>query len=205
MHPFVFGTDGTDPEEDSGVLEPQDTLEDLGGVTDVLDTGWSPAERPWAVTDWGTTEREELAGESLAGRLAREVLEQQQELIAAEACHHVGRPQLARQAIGHLGDEAVAGAVTEAVINHLEVIDIGHDDSDGLLSPGRVGQRCEQPLLRLLPDQKLGMPLHAEQERSGLALDRQRACQPSDRRPAPPARRRLGARSGTPRQGRGAR
>ena len=75
MDPFVFGSDGTDPEQDSGVLEPQDTLEDLGGVADVLDTGWSPAERPWAVTDWGTTEREELAGESLAGRLAREVPE----------------------------------------------------------------------------------------------------------------------------------
>ncbi len=77
MDPFVFGTDGTDPEEASGVLEPQDTLEELS-VADVLDTGWSPAERPWAVTDWGTTEREELAGESLAGRLAREVPEQQQ-------------------------------------------------------------------------------------------------------------------------------
>ena len=75
MDPFVFGSDGTDPEQDSGVLEPQDTLEDLGGVADVLDTGWSPAERPWAVTDWGTTEREELAGESLTGRLAREVPE----------------------------------------------------------------------------------------------------------------------------------
>jgi hypothetical protein len=77
VDPFVFGTDGTDPEEASGVLEPQDTLEELS-VADVLDTGWSPAERPWAVTDWGTTEREELAGESLAGRLAREVPEQQQ-------------------------------------------------------------------------------------------------------------------------------
>jgi hypothetical protein len=78
VNPFVFGSDGTDPEEDSGVLEPQDTLEDLG-VGDVLDTGWSPAERPWAATDWGTTGREELAGESLAGRLAREIPEQQRE------------------------------------------------------------------------------------------------------------------------------
>ena len=78
MDPFVFGTDGTDPEEASGVLEPQDTLEEPGGVADVLDTGWSPAERPWAVTDWGTTEREELAGEGLAGRLARELPEEQQ-------------------------------------------------------------------------------------------------------------------------------
>ncbi|MGY1603972.1 DUF5709 domain-containing protein [Geodermatophilus sp. SYSU D00815] len=76
MNPFLFGSDGTDPEEDSGVLDPPDTLEDLDGVPDVLDTGWSPAERPWAVTDWGTTEREELAGESLTGRLAREIPEQ---------------------------------------------------------------------------------------------------------------------------------
>jgi hypothetical protein len=73
VDPFRFGTDGTDPEEDSGVLEPQDTLDDQDGVGDVLDTGWSPAERPWAVEDWGTTEGEELAGESLAGRLSREL------------------------------------------------------------------------------------------------------------------------------------
>ncbi len=77
MDPRLYGTDGTDPEEDSGVLEPQDTLEDLHGVEDVLDTGWSPAERPWAVADWGTTEREESAGESLTGRLSREVPEPQ--------------------------------------------------------------------------------------------------------------------------------
>jgi hypothetical protein len=75
VNPFLYGSDGTDPEEDSGVLESQDTLDDLDGVGDVLDTGWSPAERPWAVGDWGTTEREELAGESLAGRLRREVPE----------------------------------------------------------------------------------------------------------------------------------
>jgi hypothetical protein len=75
MEPGNYGTDGTDPEEASGVLEPEDTLEDPGGVPDVLDTGWSPAERPWAVDDWGTTEREESTGESLDGRLARELPE----------------------------------------------------------------------------------------------------------------------------------
>ena len=75
MDPFLSGSDGTDPEEASGVLEPQHTLDDLGGVDDVLDTGWSPADRPWAVTDWGTTEREESAGENLDGRLAREIPE----------------------------------------------------------------------------------------------------------------------------------
>ena len=69
----IFGTDGTDPEEDSGVLDARDTLEDLGGIEDVLDTGWSPAERPWGVDTWGTTEWEESTGESLGGRLAREL------------------------------------------------------------------------------------------------------------------------------------
>ena len=73
MEPGIYGTDGTDPEEASGVLEPEDTLDGPVGVRDVLDTGWSPAERPWAVDDWGTTEAEESAGESLDGRLAREL------------------------------------------------------------------------------------------------------------------------------------
>jgi hypothetical protein len=72
------GTDGTDPEEATGVLEAEDTLEGTGAggrPGDALDAGWSPAERPWASTDWGTTEREEAAGESLDGRLARELPE----------------------------------------------------------------------------------------------------------------------------------
>jgi Family of unknown function (DUF5709) len=48
------GIDGTEPDEDSG---------------------WSPPERPWGVSEWGTTVREESAGEGLRGRLAREVPE----------------------------------------------------------------------------------------------------------------------------------
>ncbi|WP_448628424.1 DUF5709 domain-containing protein [Geodermatophilus sp. URMC 64] len=65
----IYDTDGTDPEEATGLLEPEDTLTD----DNALDTGWSPADRPRAVTDWGMTEREESAGESLDGRLAREL------------------------------------------------------------------------------------------------------------------------------------
>jgi hypothetical protein len=53
-------------------LDAQDTL-DGTGVADPLDEGYSPAERPWAVDDWGTTAREEATGESLDGRLAREL------------------------------------------------------------------------------------------------------------------------------------
>jgi hypothetical protein len=71
----VFGSDGTGPEEASGLLEPQDTLDYSGGVVHLLDTGWSPPDRAWAVEDWGTTEREALLGERLDARLAREIPE----------------------------------------------------------------------------------------------------------------------------------
>ena len=71
-----YGTDGTDPEEATGLLEAEDTLEDPRRPRD-LDTGWSPPERPWGVDDWGTTEREEAAGESLDGRLRRELPDRQ--------------------------------------------------------------------------------------------------------------------------------
>ncbi|HEY3611539.1 MAG TPA: DUF5709 domain-containing protein [Pseudonocardiaceae bacterium] len=62
-------------EIDDDVLEQLDSADTLDntGVADPLDEGYSPAERPWAVDDWGTTAREEATGESLDGRLAREL------------------------------------------------------------------------------------------------------------------------------------
>jgi hypothetical protein len=59
-------------EDDSGLLEPEDSLDDRG-VDDVLDEGYSPPERPYAVDDWGTTPDEESEDEDLDARLAREV------------------------------------------------------------------------------------------------------------------------------------
>jgi hypothetical protein len=61
--------DDIEDNADNGLLDPEDTLEDR----DPLDEGYSPPERPWAVNDWGTTAREESTGESLDGRLAREL------------------------------------------------------------------------------------------------------------------------------------
>ena len=71
----IFGFQGADPEQASGVLQPPDSLDHPPGVADVLDTGWSPPERPWAVEDWGMTEWEERVREGLAARLAREIPE----------------------------------------------------------------------------------------------------------------------------------
>jgi len=66
------GVDGVDT--DSGLLEPDESLDDIG-VDDVLDEGYSPPERPWAVGGWGLTGREAAGHESLAARLARELPE----------------------------------------------------------------------------------------------------------------------------------
>jgi hypothetical protein len=67
-----YGTNGEGAEEASLRLEPEDVLEDES-TDDVLERGYSPQDRPWAVDDWGTTAFEEAEGESLDGRLAREV------------------------------------------------------------------------------------------------------------------------------------
>lgn len=66
------GFDGVDI--DSGLLEPDESLDDTA-VDDVLDEGYSPPERPWALGNWGFTEREARGHEPLGARLARELPE----------------------------------------------------------------------------------------------------------------------------------
>ncbi|MFB6988830.1 DUF5709 domain-containing protein [Streptomyces sp. NPDC056178] len=55
-------------------LDIEDTL-DNRGLIDLLDEGYSPPERPWAVEDQGTTAAEQHSGEPLESRLARELPE----------------------------------------------------------------------------------------------------------------------------------
>ncbi|GAA3010077.1 DUF5709 domain-containing protein [Streptomyces fulvorobeus] len=61
--------EASDPNE---LLGPEDTL-DVSDVTDLLDAGYSPPERPWAVDEEGTTAAEQHEGESLDRRLTREL------------------------------------------------------------------------------------------------------------------------------------
>ncbi|WUH94837.1 DUF5709 domain-containing protein [Streptomyces sp. NBC_00433] len=63
--------DSSEIQEDTGPLEPEDTLDDRG-IAEVLDEGYSPPERPLGVDDVGTTAAEQQAGESLDERLPRE-------------------------------------------------------------------------------------------------------------------------------------
>jgi hypothetical protein len=67
-----FGDDGAfDGLGDPELLSPEESLDDdeLGGDPD---EGYSPPERPWGVTAWGTTAAEQAGHEDLAHRLARE-------------------------------------------------------------------------------------------------------------------------------------
>jgi hypothetical protein len=68
----VYQPDGSEIQEDSGLLDVEDTLE-TDGVDDPLDRGWSPPERPWAVEHPGVTAAERARGESLDQRLAEEL------------------------------------------------------------------------------------------------------------------------------------
>jgi hypothetical protein len=64
--------DSRDDNDDTELLEPEDTLDDRG-VADVLDEGYSPPERPLEIDEYGTTAREAAEGEDLDHRLAREL------------------------------------------------------------------------------------------------------------------------------------
>ncbi|MFF3763744.1 DUF5709 domain-containing protein [Streptomyces sp. NPDC001922] len=68
----VYQPDGSEVQDDAGLLEPEDTLDDRG-VREVLDEGYSPPESPWAVESRGTTAGEQHRGEPLEERLAHEM------------------------------------------------------------------------------------------------------------------------------------
>ncbi|MET9887473.1 DUF5709 domain-containing protein [Streptomyces sp. NPDC006430] len=70
---------GDEVYQPSGAEDPAQAQPDMEnaldepGLDETLDTGYSPPERPLAVTDYGTTVDEQRAGETLDQRLAREV------------------------------------------------------------------------------------------------------------------------------------
>ena len=69
------------------------------------------------------------------GRLLRadDVLEQDGELVAAEARRGVGGADARGQALGDLAQDLVAGGVAEAVVDRLEVVEVEEDDRDAVL------------------------------------------------------------------------
>jgi hypothetical protein len=68
----VYQPDGSEVQDDAGLLDASDTLDYRGG-DEVLDEGYSPPEKPWGVEHTGVTAAERLRGESLDERLSEEL------------------------------------------------------------------------------------------------------------------------------------
>jgi hypothetical protein len=62
--------------DDSGLLTPEESL-DEDELDEDVGAGFSPAERPWGSSAWGTTDREASTREDLEHRLAREERERE--------------------------------------------------------------------------------------------------------------------------------
>lgn len=120
-------TDGVDI--DSGLLEPEDSLEDRG-VADALDEGYSPPDRAWELNDYGLTAREAAEHESLNGRLAREL----PDIMvgdgdglgdASDTDGELYDDEVGTQRSGRLIDVQPAGEVDDYA--YLYAVDIGRD------------------------------------------------------------------------------
>ena len=68
----VYQPDGSEVQDDAGLLDASDTLDYRGG-DQALDEGYSPPEKPWGVEHTGVTASEQRRGESLDERLSEEL------------------------------------------------------------------------------------------------------------------------------------
>ena len=65
----VYQPDRSEVQDDAGLMDPEDTLNDRG-INPALDEGYSPPEKPMEVNRFGTTASEQRRGESLEQRLS---------------------------------------------------------------------------------------------------------------------------------------
>ena len=79
----------------------------------------------------------------IAGR--RSVLEQHRELVAAEAGGGVAGAQAAPEPVGHDAEQLVAGAVAEAVVHGLEVVEVD-EGTAGMCDVGAPHRALERVL-----------------------------------------------------------
>ena len=80
------------------------------------------------------------SGDRRVARLG-EFLEQDREVVAAEACDGVSRPHRRRQTTRRLLKQVVPGVVTEALVDRLETVDVADEDRKLLLRATRASER----------------------------------------------------------------
>ncbi|MFI6931149.1 DUF5709 domain-containing protein [Streptomyces sp. NPDC050287] len=68
----VYQPDGSEVQDDAGLLDASDTLDYRTGE-EALDEGYSPPEKPWGVQHTGVTAAERQRGETLDERLSEEI------------------------------------------------------------------------------------------------------------------------------------
>ena len=85
--------------------------------------------------------REHADGLRLVG-----VLEQDRELVAAEAGDGVGRAHRVGQALADVAQKLIAGVVPEAVVDLLEPVEVEHQHRHGLSGARRPGERMIEPV-----------------------------------------------------------
>ena len=87
---------------------------------------------------------------------ALQILQQHHKLVAAEARRRVAGADAVGQALGHVDQRRVAGAMTEAVVDRLEVVDVEeHHPEPALLAP-RAADRVTHPLHEQRPVGEIG-------------------------------------------------
>ena len=88
----------------------------------------------------------EALGDLHALALVDEVLAEDGELVAPEAGSSVSVPQGALETVGHGDQHLVASGVPEAVVDHLEVVEVEEEDSGQTLAPLEAAQREPEPV-----------------------------------------------------------
>lgn len=89
-------------------------------------------------------------------RGARDVLEQDRELVTAETAGGVPAPAALAQALGDLDKQLVARAVTEAVVDRLEVVEVEQNDGVMLTGVLHARERIRGPVTEQRPIRKVG-------------------------------------------------
>ena len=101
--------------------------------------------------------RAKLGGDPLGGgdraRARCDLLEQQSELVAAEARDRVGRAHRLAQPRGDADQQVVAGLVAECVVDLLEVVDVDEQDR---CERARVTPHAFERLLEAVGEQARG-------------------------------------------------
>ena len=105
------------------------------------------------VTSWPSTvgrrrhRVEQLAGDQRGVLGLGEVLDQDRELVAAQPRDRVGLAQAVAEPLRHDRQQAVAGAMAEAIVDRLEAVEVeDHDREQALVAP-RPGQRALEAVL----------------------------------------------------------